>query len=227
MNNTDKHIEELITKFHQANLTPDELEHLYTYFLAAKNGPEQWKADAAILRQLAVQHHCHKNKHILENKLKQLQQEEQKHNRKQLWTYTYRIAACVLVILAVDIAANIIIGIGRNTTTTEYTQNTIPNTIADSSTIATTADTLPTVPTRLVSHTAMAKADIEVKKECHDTFANDNTDPTPSTDNAELLTDATNSNTTDDPQHKITTYCNTNCTSNDVIDAMIKVSDLT
>lgn len=99
MNNTDKHIEELITKFHQANLTPDELEHLYTYFLAAKNVPEQWKADAAILRQLAVQHHCQKKQHILENKLKQLQQEEQKHNRKQLWTYTYRIAACVLPII--------------------------------------------------------------------------------------------------------------------------------
>ena len=63
---TYKEIEQLLTLFYEGSIDGDDQERLYYYFLHLDEVPEEWEADAILIRQLAIRRHCHKQRKQLE-----------------------------------------------------------------------------------------------------------------------------------------------------------------
>ena len=63
---TYKEIEQLLILFYEGSIDGDDQERLYYYFLHLDEVPEEWEADAILIRQLAIRRHCHKQRKQLE-----------------------------------------------------------------------------------------------------------------------------------------------------------------
>ena len=56
--NDEKYIEELLRKFFDVDITTEEMDYLYSYFLSLTTIPPKWKDDAPIIRAFAIMRYC-------------------------------------------------------------------------------------------------------------------------------------------------------------------------
>ena len=56
--NDEKYIDELLRKFFDVDITTEEMDYLYSYFLSLTTIPPKWKDDAPIIRALAIMRYC-------------------------------------------------------------------------------------------------------------------------------------------------------------------------
>ena len=56
--NDEKYIDELVRKFFDVDITTEEMDYLYSYFLSLTTIPPKWKYDAPIIRAFAIMRYC-------------------------------------------------------------------------------------------------------------------------------------------------------------------------
>ena len=56
--NDEKYIDELLRKFFDVDITTEEMDYLYSYFLSLTTIPPKWKDDAPIIRAFAIMRYC-------------------------------------------------------------------------------------------------------------------------------------------------------------------------
>ena len=56
--NDEKYIDELVRKFFDVDITTEEMDYLYSYFLSLTTIPPKWKDDAPIIRAFAIMRYC-------------------------------------------------------------------------------------------------------------------------------------------------------------------------
>ena len=96
---TYKEIEQLLTLFYEGSIDGDDQERLYYYFLHLDEVPEEWEADAILIRQLAIRRHCHKQR----KQLKAMMQSAAPVHRHglRLPAVAYKTAAMLLLFVGI------------------------------------------------------------------------------------------------------------------------------
>ena len=96
---TYKEIEQLLTLFYEGSIDGDDQERLYYYFLHLDEVPEEWEADAILIRQLAIRRHCHKQR----KQLKAMMQSAAPVHRRNLRlpAVAYKTAAMLLLFVGI------------------------------------------------------------------------------------------------------------------------------
>ena len=96
---TYKEIEQLLTLFYEGSIDGDDQERLYYYFLHLDEVPEEWEADAILIRQFAILRHCHKQR----KQLKAMMQSAAPVHRRNLRlpAVAYKTAAMLLLFVGI------------------------------------------------------------------------------------------------------------------------------
>lgn len=105
MNNkplTDRQTQRLIRKMYEGEITDHEMERLLHHFQAMGSIPPKWKADAIMVRTLAVQAYCAKTQNAFEQELNRLANRPKPAKRppmaaKQAWAPYCAMALVVLI----------------------------------------------------------------------------------------------------------------------------------
>ncbi|MBR5831948.1 MAG: hypothetical protein IKY79_04960 [Bacteroidales bacterium] len=97
---TYKEIEKLLILFYEGSIDGDDQERLYYYFLHLDEVPEEWEADAILIRQLAIRRHCHKQRKQLEAMMQSAP--PIRHRRSlRLQPMAYKTAAMLLLFVGI------------------------------------------------------------------------------------------------------------------------------
>lgn len=104
MNNkplTDHETQRLIRKMYEGEIAEHEMERLLHHFQSMESIPQKWKADAIMVRTLAVKAYCTKTQKDFDRKMGRLMQTPKPIQRKLFWTSHPRYAYCIMAILMV------------------------------------------------------------------------------------------------------------------------------
>ena len=104
MNNDEKYIDELLKKYYDATNSDEELEHLFYFFLHLKEVPPKWKADAVVIRQLAIRRYCKQHEHEIRKLIAEYTKQPPRRSRLPLPAVVYRVAAVLLLLVGVGVA---------------------------------------------------------------------------------------------------------------------------
>ena len=100
--NDEKYIEELLRKFFDVDITTEEMDYLYSYFLSLTTIPPKWKDDAPIIRAFAIMRYCKTTEAEFRQSLKAARQTAE--TRKRLVPKSVlRIAAAAACVAAIAI----------------------------------------------------------------------------------------------------------------------------
>ena len=99
--NDEKYIDELVRKFFDVDITTEEMDYLYSYFLSLTTIPPKWKDDAPIIRAFAIMRYCKTTEAEFRQSLKAARQtaETRKRFAPKLVLRIAAAAACVAVLL--------------------------------------------------------------------------------------------------------------------------------
>lgn len=103
MNNDEKYIDELLKKYYDATNSDEELEHLFYFFLHLKEVPPKWKADAVVIRQLAIRRYCKQHEHEIRKLIAEYTKQPPRRSRLPLPAVVYRVAAVLLLLVGVGV----------------------------------------------------------------------------------------------------------------------------
>ena len=98
--NDEKYIDELVRKFFDVDITTEEMDYLYSYFLSLTTIPPKWKDDAPIIRAFAIMRYCKTTEAEFRQSLKAARQtaETRKRFAPKLVLRIAAAAACVAAI---------------------------------------------------------------------------------------------------------------------------------
>ena len=98
--NDEKYIDELVRKFFDVDITTEEMDYLYSYFLSLTTIPPKWKYDAPIIRAFAIMRYCKTTEAEFRQSLKAARQtaETRKRFAPKLVLRIAAAAACVAAI---------------------------------------------------------------------------------------------------------------------------------
>ena len=100
--NDEKYIDELVRKFFDVDITTEEMDYLYSYFLSLTTIPPKWKDDAPIIRAFAIMRYCKTTEAEFRQSLKAARQTAE--TRKRLVPKSVlRIAAAAACVAAIAI----------------------------------------------------------------------------------------------------------------------------
>ncbi|MBR5778396.1 MAG: hypothetical protein IKY22_08055, partial [Bacteroidales bacterium] len=100
--NDEKYIDELVRKFFDVDITTEEMDYLYSYFLSLTTIPPKWKDDAPIIRAFAIMRYCKTTEAEFRQSLKAARQTAE--TRKRLVPKpVLRIAAAAACVAAIAI----------------------------------------------------------------------------------------------------------------------------
>ncbi|MBO7227339.1 MAG: hypothetical protein J6V33_07135 [Bacteroidales bacterium] len=100
--NDEKYIDELLRKFFDVDITTEEMDYLYSYFLSLTTIPPKWKDDAPIIRAFAIMRYCKTTEAEFRQSLKAARQTAE--TRKRLVPKpVLRIAAAAACVAAIAI----------------------------------------------------------------------------------------------------------------------------
>ena len=100
--NDEKYIDELLRKFFDVDITTEEMDYLYSYFLSLTTIPPKWKDDAPIIRAFAIMRYCKTTEAEFRQSLKAARQTAE--TRKRLVPKSVlRIAAAAACVAAIAI----------------------------------------------------------------------------------------------------------------------------
>ena len=103
MNNDEKYIDELLKKYYDATNSDEELEHLFYFFLHLKEVPPKWKADAVVIRQLAIRRYCKQHENEIRKLIAEYTKQPPRRSRLPLPAVVYRVAAVLLLLVGVGV----------------------------------------------------------------------------------------------------------------------------
>lgn len=101
-------IDKLLKKFYDATIEQDEIDVLCNYFLCERNIPEEWKADAIILKSIGVNRYCYRYKDEFEEFLARYEMKIRKEKKKQRYNIFARYSISVAVIICLLFVVNIV-----------------------------------------------------------------------------------------------------------------------
>ena len=100
--NDEKYIDELVRKSFDVDITTEEMDYLYSYFLSLTTIPPKWKDDAPIIRAFAIMRYCKTTEAEFRQSLKAARQTAE--TRKRLVPKpVLRIAAAAACVAAIAI----------------------------------------------------------------------------------------------------------------------------
>ncbi len=163
MNNDEKYIDELLKKYYDATNSDEELEHLFYFFLHLKEVPPKWKADAVVIRQLAIRRYCKQHEHEIRKLIAEYTKQPPRRSRLPLPAVVCRIAAVLLLLLGVGVALYSAWEQAPLQPTATVAQQSRPPAVQPSEPVADTA----TMPTPKPAPTMPIAAD----RDCHAMYA--------------------------------------------------------
>ena len=100
--NDEKYIDELLRKFFDVDITTEEMDYLYSYFLSLTTIPPKWKYDAPIIRAFAIMRYCKTTEAEFRQSLKAARQTA-KTRKRFVPKPVLRIAAAAACVAAVAV----------------------------------------------------------------------------------------------------------------------------